>query len=289
MDLATTLKLVLPELVLCIAGLLVLVLDLIIPDESKKGWLPYAGLLGLGLALIAVVGLVGQDVSFLSGMLAVDNFAVFFKFLAILAVGLVLLISIDYMKDRTPYRGEFFGLLILAGLAMSLAAGATDLIMVYLAMEFLSFCSYILVGFLRDNARSNEAALKYFLYGATASAVMLYGMSLLYGITGTTNLAEIANYIAAGMAAPTQLWLVVPALLMLLVGFGFKIALVPFHQWSPDAYEGAPTPCDCFPVSGAEGHRLCAAHPGVHDCTAGVHHDVDRGSGSDQHGHDDVG
>ena len=246
MDLATTLNLILPELVLCIVGLLVLVLDLIIPDENKKAWLPYAGLLGLGLALIAVVSLAGQNVSFLSGMLAVDSFAVFFKFLAILAVGLVLLVSIDYMKDRTPYRGEFFGLLILAGLAMSLAAGATDLIMVYLAMEFLSFSSYILVGFLRDNERSNEAALKYFLYGATASAVMLYGMSLLYGITGTTHLAGIANYLANGLAAPTQLWLVIPALLMLLVGFGFKIALVPFHQWSPDAYEGAPTPVTAF-------------------------------------------
>ena len=246
MDLATTLKLILPELVLCVVGLLVLLLDLIWPDESKKGWLPYAGLLGLGLALIAVVSIVGQEASLLSGMLAVDNFALFFKFIAVLSVGLIILVSIDFMKNRTPYRGEFFGLLILAGLAMSLAAGATDLLMVYLAMELLSFTSYILVGFLRDDVKSNEASLKYFLYGATASAVMLYGMSLLYGIAGTTQLAGIASYFAASQAEPMKLWLAVPALLMLLVGFGFKIALVPFHQWSPDAYEGAPTPVTAF-------------------------------------------
>jgi NADH-quinone oxidoreductase subunit N len=202
--------------------------------------------LGLALALIAVVGLVGQQVSFLSGMLAVDSFALFFKFVSILAVGAVTLVSIDFMKERTSYRGEFFGFLILAGLAMCLAAGATDLLMIYLAMEFLSFTSYILVGYLRDDTKSNEASLKYFLYGATASAVMLYGMSLLYGITGTTQLAGIASYLAGLPADSSQLWLVVPAFLMLLVGFGFKIALVPFHQWSPDAYEGAPTPVTAF-------------------------------------------
>ena len=246
MDLATTLKLILPELVLCVVGLLLLLLDLIWTDESKKGWLPYVGLLGLALALIAVVSIAGQQASVLSGMLAVDSFALFFKFIAVLSVGLVILISIDFMKDRTPYRGEFFGLLVLAGLGMSLAAGASDLLMVYLAMELVSFTSYLLVGFLRGDARSNEASLKYFFYGATASAVMLYGMSWLYGITGTTQLAGIANYFAADTAEPARLWLVVPALLMLLVGFAFKIALVPFHQWSPDAYEGAPTPVTAF-------------------------------------------
>ena len=244
MDLATTLRLILPEIVLCVAGLLVLTLDLIWSSEDKKQWLPYVSLLGLIVALLAVVSLGGQHVTVMSDMLAVDSFAIFFQFIAIVATGLVVLASIDYMKGRTPYAGEFFGLLVLAGLAMTLAAGAEDLIMVYLAMEFLSLTSYVLVGYLRDNTKSNEAALKYFLYGATASAVMLYGMSLFYGITGTTNLVGIANYLA--QADAMRLWLAIPAMLLLLVGFGFKIALVPFHQWSPDTYEGAPTPVTAF-------------------------------------------
>ena len=148
------------------------------------------------------------------------------------------------MQARTPFRGEFYALLLLAGLSIMLASAAVNLVMIYLSIEFLSITSYVLTGYLRNDARSTEGALKYFIYGSAASAVMLYGFSLLYGATGTTDLAAIATALATGSA--TVQWLVVPATIMALAGLGFKIALVPYHQWSPDAYEGAPTPVTAF-------------------------------------------
>jgi NADH:ubiquinone oxidoreductase subunit 2 (subunit N) len=148
------------------------------------------------------------------------------------------------VKAHTPFRGEFYAFVLLAGLSIMLASAATNLVMIYLSIEFLSITSYVLTGYLRDDVRSTEAAIKYFIYGAAASAVMLYGFSLLYGATGATGLVEIATALATGSA--TLRWLIFPALVMVLAGLGFKIALVPFHQWSPDAYEGAPTPVTAF-------------------------------------------
>jgi proton-translocating NADH-quinone oxidoreductase chain N len=180
-----------------------------------------------------------------ASLLAADPFAVFFKLLALLAVAVVILTAVPYLAGRTPYRGEFYALLLVVAAAICLATSATNLVMIYLAMEFLSITSYVLAGFLRDDRKSGEAALKYFLYGATASAVMLYGMSLLYGATGTTDLNGIAAAFT-GKAQGELVWLGVPALILLLAGFGFKASLVPFHQWAPDTYEGAPTPVTAF-------------------------------------------
>jgi proton-translocating NADH-quinone oxidoreductase chain N len=233
--------------VLLITGLLILILDMVFHHrDGRREWLPFVGIAGLVGALVAASLLWGRQESLLSGMMAVDSFALFFKVVAGLSTLLVILASWDYFRGKTPYEGEFYGLLVLAALAITLAASSTDLIMIYLSMEFLSIASYILVGYLRDDPKSNEGAIKYFLYGAIASGIMLYGMSLLYGVTGTTSLAEIAKVFAAGKVAGDMLWLVLPALVMLLAGFGFKIALVPFHQWAPDAYEGAPTPVTAF-------------------------------------------
>jgi NADH:ubiquinone oxidoreductase subunit 2 (subunit N) len=196
-------------------------------------------------------------------MLAADPFALFFKALAIIAVAVVILTAIPYLAGRTPYRGEFYALLLVVAAAICLAASATNLVMIYLSMEFLSITSYVLAGYLRNDRKSGEAALKYFLYGATASAVMLYGISLLYGATSTTDLAGIAaaftgkaqggaglvisvsNAATSARPAPTSV-LGMPALILLLAGFGFKASLVPFHQWVPDTYEGAPTPVTAF-------------------------------------------
>jgi len=176
--------------------------------------------------------------------MAVDPFALFFKVIAISTVALVILAAVPYLQGRTPYRGEFYALLVFAGLAISLASAATNLISIYLAMEFLSIPSYVLAGYLRDDVKSSEAGLKYFLYGAVTSAIMLYGMSLLYGASGTTSLAGIARSVAAG--DPSLQWLTVASIVLLLAGFGFKIVLAPFHQWAPDTYEGAPTPMTAF-------------------------------------------
>jgi len=243
LDWAETLILLSPQLILVVWALLVLGLDLLV-TKAKDG-LAYLALAGLAPALGAAVYLLLQRTgqSLLSGMVQVDAYSLYFTVIACLASGLVILASMEYMKARTRYRGEFYGLLLLATLAMTLMAASTNLIMIYLSIEFMSLTSYVLVGYFRDDPKSSEGGLKYFLFGAVTSSLMLYGMSLMYGATGTTDLAEIATNLAAMHATmPPMRWLILPAILFMLAGFSFKMALVPFHQWSPDAYEGAPTP-----------------------------------------------
>jgi NADH-quinone oxidoreductase subunit N len=242
----------LPELVLLLAAVLIFAIDLIRRKDSRsQTWLPYAALAGLGLAALALIpGLTSSQR--LTGpltaqglMLVADPFALFFKALAILGIALVILAAIPYLRGRTPYSGEFYAFLLIVAVAISLAVSAVNLVMIYLSMEFLSITSYVLAGYLRQDRKSGEAAIKYFLYGAAASGVMLYGMSLLYGATGTTELTGISASLER--MAPEQVsWLAIPALVLLLVGFGFKASLVPFHQWAPDTYEGAPTPVTAF-------------------------------------------
>jgi proton-translocating NADH-quinone oxidoreductase chain N len=250
-----TLQLLSPELILLLTGLVVLIVDFAwrasasaeseSPAWAKKTlWIPALALIGLGAALVATILLWGTPPTVVLGMAAVDPFALFFKVLAITCVMLVILAAVPYLQDRTRYRGEFYALLVFAALAISLASSGIDLISLYLAMEFLSITSYVLAGYLRGDEKSNEAGIKYFLYGAVASAIMLYGMSLLYGATGTTNLAMIAQGLLAGEGMVD--WLAVAAIVMLLAGFSFKIVLAPFHQWAPDTYEGAPTPVTAF-------------------------------------------
>jgi NADH-quinone oxidoreductase subunit N len=245
----------LPELILLVAGVLVLVFDMAastlsrdafneeISESREVPWLPYLALTALVVALLST-GLIAGSKASISGMVAVDAYAIFFKIIATVAVSLVVLSSIDYMRGK-PHAGEFYAFLLFATAAVCLAAGATNLIMIYLALEFLSLTSAVMVCYKLDDPKSTEAALKYFLFGVMASAVLLYGMALVYGATGTTDLAEIAK----AVGAPAKDWmrnLVFPGLVMLLAGFGFKIAAVPFHMWSPDTYEGAPTPVTAF-------------------------------------------
>ncbi len=252
MNLVETLQLLSPELILLITGIVVLCVDFIWLDdkdhESSGGkkaiWIPALALVGLVGALVSTLLLWGTPPTTVLALMAVDPYALFFKVIATVTVILVILAAVPYLKERTPYRSEFIALLIFAALAICLASSGTDLMSVYLGMEFLSITSYVLAGYLRDDVKSNEAGLKYFLYGAITSAVMLYGMSLLYGVTGTTNLSMIAR---ALMTVPQSVqWLAVASIVMLLAGFAFKIVLAPFHQWAPDAYEGAPTPITAF-------------------------------------------
>jgi NADH-quinone oxidoreductase subunit N len=257
LTLGETLKLLSPELILLLTGIVVLCVDFIwrtgspdegsaeVPGGDAKGvWVPALALVGLGAALVATILLWGTPTTIVLSMMAVDPFALFFKIIAVASVMLVILAAMPYLPGRTRYRGEFYALLVFAALAISLASSGTDLISIYLAMEFLSITSYVLAGYLRDDKKSSEAGLKYFLYGAVASAVMLYGMSLLYGATGTTNLSQIARLLTMG--GESTEWLAVAAMIPLLAGFGFKIVLAPFHQWAPDTYEGAPTPVTAF-------------------------------------------
>ena len=243
-----TLLYLLPELLLLATATAVFALDLIRPRQmaDRPLVLPLTATAGLALALIVTIGLIGGGVSArVATMMSVDGLALFFKVIALLAAGLVIWSAVDYLPTRTPYVGEFYALLVVATLAICVTVSANDLVLVYLGMEFLSITSYVLTGFLRRDVRSTEAALKYFLYGAAASAVMLYGISLLYGATGTTDLIAMAGAFASGMAGNLGM-LGLPAVVLLMVGLGFKASLAPFHQWAPDAYEGAPTPITAF-------------------------------------------
>jgi len=233
-----------PELVLAVVGLLILLIDLIWREKSA-GALPWLTIVGLVGALAATLYIWGSNIAIFAGMYVIDLFALFFKVMASITGILIVLVSIDYLKKRTPFKGEFFALFTFSVLAMTMVASSASLLMIYLAIEFLSYTSYLLTGFMREDKKSNEAAMKYFLYGSITSAVMLYGLSLLYGITGSLNFTDIAKAFAATVE-PSSSVLALVATSLVLAGLGFKISLVPFHQWAPDAYEGAPTPVTAF-------------------------------------------
>lgn len=177
-------------------------------------------------------------------MISIDGVSIFFKIISILSTIIVVLLSMDYFQRIGIHRGEYYSMLIFAVLAINMLAASTDLVMIYLSIEFLSIVSYILTGIDKNNPKSNEAALKYFLYGSVAAGVMIYGMSMLYGLAGTTDILRLAR----GDLALNEGYYPVLMLstIMVLAGLGFKIAAVPFHQWAPDVYEGAPTPVSAF-------------------------------------------
>jgi NADH-quinone oxidoreductase subunit N len=210
----------------------------------------------------------GMVRSYFRDMYVVDPFSTFF---ALLFVGIAIvsvLLSWDYLKRTALNQGEFYALLCLSTLGMIFMAAANDLMMIFLGLELMSIALYVLAGFRKNRFESNEAALKYFLLGAFATGFLLYGMALVYGTTGTTNLTAIGNYLLASPVLRTPL-LAIGALL-LFVGFAFKVSLVPFHMWTPDAYEGAPTTATAFMSAGAKAAGFAgllrvamAALPGV--------------------------
>jgi len=238
------LTLFIPELVLAGFALSVILLDLFI---RQKGVLVIVSLIGLVVAggfTVAMLG--GSFPAIFNNMLAVDNFALFFKLLFLVIAFLVILASVDYVARFERFQGEYYALILLSTLGMMLMAATADLISIYISLELTSISLYALVGFLKDK-KSTEASLKYLLLGAIASAVLLYGMALIFGFTGKTQLGEIAQAI---QAMPAQTLLASPALVLgmvlLIAGFGFKIAAVPFQMWVPDVYEGAPTPVTAY-------------------------------------------
>jgi len=238
------LELFIPELSLAAFAIVVILLDLF---TQRKGLLVAVSLVGLVVAAgftIAMWG--GGSQAIFNNMLAVDNFALFFKLLFLAIAALVVLASVDYVSNFARFQGEYYALVLLSALGMMLMAATTELITIYVALELTSISLYILVGFLKD-PKSTEASLKYLLLGAVASAVLLYGMALVFGFTGETQLGEIARTI---QAMPPQALLASPALILgivlLVAGFGFKITAVPFHMWVPDVYEGAPTPITAY-------------------------------------------
>jgi len=242
----STFQSLLPEIILVVTALLVVGVDLATSRRVQDRVLAGVAAVGLLLAAVAAFTLVGTPPQPVTEMLALDGFSTFLMATALIGMALVVIYSIDYIRRIGHHRGEYYALLVAVSLAIVIAVSANDLLMVYLGMEFLSITSYVLVGFLRGDKRSNEAAIKYFLYGAVASAVMLYGISMIFGVTGTTNLNAIAQTLAGQGLQGGMRWLAFGSVVLLLVGFGFKTSLVPFHQWAPDVYEGAPTPITGF-------------------------------------------
>ena len=239
---AVAFKSILPEtLILCLAMVL-LVLEPFMKSERRRslGWITAAGLLII-LICSVVVGAPGAPTTTFGQTIRFDWLGFFFKLLFISGAAITALLLMDH--DRVGTHGEVYTLLLASTIGMCLMASAADLILLYLAIETTSIPLYVLAGFLLTDDRSTEAGFKYLLYGAMTSAIMLYGFSLLYGFAGTTDLYAIAASLAAGGASPFAILAIV---LMLIVGLGFKVSLVPLHYWAPDVYEGAPTPISGF-------------------------------------------
>lgn len=217
-----------------------------IPFQEKVEWRGGSVIFPYSISFFApLVDPVAGGMKVVYGMSVVDNFAVFFKLIislsAICIVGMSLLSK--EVEDRGKRNGEYFSLLLAMTLGMFLMPAATDLVMMYIALELVSITSYIMAGFMKDSQRSTEASMKYVLYGAFSSGLMIYGFSILYGLTGTTNIVAMSQVLAtsyqAGTVNTVALW---TALIMSLAGMGYKISAAPFHFWTPDVYEGAPIP-----------------------------------------------
>jgi NADH-quinone oxidoreductase subunit N len=234
---------ILPEILILILAGFVLVFDLVWADDKRRGlgWLT-AGGLALILGLSLAVGRPGPSSQLVwGGMLRFDWLGTIFKSLFIFGAAITALFAMEV--EDLGRKGEFYILLLISTVGMSLMAAASDLIMLYLAIETTAIPMYILAGFFKRDDKSTEAGFKYILFGALTSAIMLYGFSLLYGFSGTTNFIELAGAIRSLAIAPAVVY---GSLFLVLVGFSFKISAVPFHFWAPDVYEGAPTPVAGF-------------------------------------------
>lgn len=232
-----------PEYIAAGGAVAILTTELIWPRVRKD-------LLAYGTALVALAwGIsalfwIGKGPLTFQGLIQVDDFTTFFRILGAGIVFVTALLSAQFIQERTRVAGEYFALLLIAGCGMVYMAAARELLTAYLSLEVLSFCLYILVGFLKRDALSNEASLKYVLLGAFASAMLLYGISLLYGLTGSTFYDGVAEGLSTRGANTDAAALV--ALMLVLAGVGFKVSAIPFHMWAPDAYQGAPLPITGF-------------------------------------------
>ncbi len=233
---------ILPEL--CIVGVacLLLVLDPITPS-GKKDFLAWMSLGVLVVCALITLGSFGGRVMAFSGLVVVDSYAAFWKMLLYLVSGLTILLSMSYLKEERIDLAEFYAFVLLALAGMMVMVSGADLLTIYLGIELMSITLYIMAGFKRFEPRSIESSAKYFVLGAFSSGILLYGISLLFGLTGNTRLVEIAAALSNKDLNDPVLLL---ALTLVIVGFGFKVAAVPFHMWTPDVYQGAPTSVTAF-------------------------------------------
>lgn len=235
-----------PEMVITGTLLLVVVADIALPVLRRS--LTFAlTVLGLAAAFALTLPLIAvQPGSMFYGMIALDPMAVFFKAFLVLASLLVVLAAPGSKEFSRSNLGEFYALLLGVTLGMMLLASSTDLLMFFLSLEMVSLGSYIMVGYLHNDRQSNEASLKYILFGAVSTGAMLYGITLLFGVTGTTKMVVIRHVLAGAAASGENSLILLVSTVLILAGLGFKIAAVPFHFWCPDVYTGAPTPVTAF-------------------------------------------
>ncbi len=233
-----------PELFLTASGLLMLGLAAAF-GKKKEEFLAFLAMLSIGVTgalLVFVSTQPGRTTSILAGTFVVDNFALFFKGLVLLSIALTVLASVRYVGAAPYPGGEYYSLLLFSGVGMFFMASGNNLIAIYVALELMALSSYVLAGYFKAEPKSTEAALKYFILGAFSSGVLLYGLSLVYGVSGIMGLPELAKMLAGTERSD----LLMLGILLILAGLLFKIAAVPFHVWTPDVYEGSPTPVTAF-------------------------------------------
>jgi NADH-quinone oxidoreductase subunit N len=238
---------ILPLIVVTVGAIVVLLVGVRMDDRESEalGWL---SLVTVAIAFVTSLMMLGtQQVTF-SGALMADNYTAFFYIVILLAAAVIVLMSLDYVAEEALPGAEYYGLVLFATAGMMLMAAAGDLIIVFLGLETMSISVYILAGLARTDVRSNEASMKYFLLGAFSTGFLLYGIALIYGATGTIRLHALSTMIAAGSTGP----MLALGVGLLLIGFGFKVAAVPFHMWTPDVYEGAPTSVTAFMAVGVK-------------------------------------
>ena len=240
MSVMEELRLLLPELIVALSAIAILLLWAFSRRDNR--WMIVMLVVGVNLvaAALNLAAMNEGPVEIFSGQITIDRFAIFFRFLFLLIAPIVLIMAVDQL-EKVPFGG-LAAVLLFSTSGMMLVVGATDLITILLAIELMSIPIYVLTAFTRTQDRSGEAAVKYFVMGAFATAVFAYGIAWTYGITGQTSLAGIAGALANATDEPTTYF----AVGLILVGLGFKVALIPFHAWTPDAYEGAPTPVTAF-------------------------------------------
>lgn len=241
---AINMAVIAPEVILSLFAMALLLLNVFVKSESKA-YLGYLSIAGIIVALFSAVSGWGVLETGFSNTVVQDNFAVFFKVIFLISAAMSILITDRYLEREGCNHGEIYPLILFSTVGMMLMAAGTDMMTIFLGIELMSVSLYVLAGFNRSSVKSNEAGLKYFLLGSFATGFLVYGMALIYGATGTTKLAKIGAYIAqTGMNASNMLLLA--GMLLIATGFAFKVAAAPFHMWTPDVYEGAPTPMTAF-------------------------------------------
>lgn len=242
-----------PEIVLTVTAMALLMIE-VFADKKSRGHMGYIALGGSLLAGALAYKLSGVSLTTFGGLYVVDNFSTFFKIIFMISAGFTALISVKYAKDEGIDYGEYYATILFATVGMCVMASGRDLITIFMGVEVMSISLYILAGMTRTRSVSNEASMKYFILGALSSGFLLYGMALVYGATGTTQLQAIGR--AAGALTDNPMF--VAGAVMMTIGFSFKVAAVPFHMWTPDVYQGAPAPVTAFMSTGPKAAAFAA-------------------------------